>query len=84
MYDTQALAAAVAALPTCEGCHEPLIGQRSDSRYCSGACRQRAYRERRRDEHIERRGLDALDWMLATFPDPGRSRNARSGESRNA
>jgi len=30
----------------CEHCEEILDGQRSDSRYCSNACRQRAYRSR--------------------------------------
>ena len=32
---------------TCETCGETFIPKRSDSRYCSGACRQKAYRERR-------------------------------------
>lgn len=32
---------------TCESCGETFSGVRSDARYCSPACRQRAYRERR-------------------------------------
>ncbi len=31
--------------PTCDGCGEPMTG-RADRRYCSPACRQRAYRQR--------------------------------------
>jgi len=31
----------------CEGCDEPFRASRSDARYCSGACRQRAYRARK-------------------------------------
>ena len=31
---------------TCESCGAPFTGVRSDARYCSPACRQRAYRER--------------------------------------
>jgi len=31
----------------CAGCHEVMDGPRSDARYCSPACRQRAYRARR-------------------------------------
>jgi hypothetical protein len=31
----------------CEACGECMFDQRADARYCSGACRQRAYRERR-------------------------------------
>jgi hypothetical protein len=34
----------------CADCDEIMDGQRSDARYCSSACRQRAYRARRRDE----------------------------------
>lgn len=30
----------------CAGCGRPLTGVRPDARYCSGACRQRAYRVR--------------------------------------
>ena len=31
---------------TCQGCGRPFGGARSDARYCSGACRQQAYRQR--------------------------------------
>ena len=34
-------------LPTCQGCGAEMDG-RSDQRYCASACRQRAYRQRRR------------------------------------
>ncbi len=30
----------------CEGCAEPFIPRRGDSRYCTPACRQKAYRQR--------------------------------------
>jgi hypothetical protein len=35
---------------TCRGCGEVLDGKRSDARYCSPACRQRAYRARQQKE----------------------------------
>lgn len=34
---------------TCR-CGALLLGRRADSRYCSGACRQKAYRDRERAE----------------------------------
>lgn len=36
-----------AVTPTCEGCGDDMTG-RADRRYCSSACRQRAYRRRTR------------------------------------
>jgi hypothetical protein len=30
----------------CQGCGQRFTGARSDARYCSGACRQKAYRQR--------------------------------------
>jgi hypothetical protein len=33
----------------CEGCHERFTPQRVDARYCSPACRQRAYRKRHKE-----------------------------------
>lgn len=30
----------------CEGCGDSFVAARSDARYCSSACRQRAYRQR--------------------------------------
>lgn len=33
----------------CQECHDTLDGQRADARYCSSACRQRAYRSRLAD-----------------------------------
>lgn len=32
----------------CDGCSEAIRGARSDAVYCSSACRQQAYRDRRR------------------------------------
>jgi|SRR6516165_395213 hypothetical protein len=32
--------------PTCAGCKRPFVPSRKDARYCSNACRQRAYRGR--------------------------------------
>ena len=37
-----------AAERRCETCGGPLVGRRWDTHYCSNACRQKAYRERRR------------------------------------
>ena len=34
---------------TCPGCSALLVPLRSNSRYCSNKCKQRAYRQRRRD-----------------------------------
>lgn len=35
----------------CQVCGEPIDTGRADSRYCSSACRQKAYRQRARDSH---------------------------------
>jgi predicted nucleic acid-binding Zn ribbon protein len=32
---------------TCASCGRPFVGIRADARYCSNACKQRAYRQRR-------------------------------------
>jgi len=39
-----------ADLDHCTHCHSPYLATRSDSRYCSNACRQAAYRQRK-DTH---------------------------------
>lgn len=41
-------AAAKAKEATCEGCGEPFKPKRKDSRFCKGACRQKAYRGRKK------------------------------------
>ena len=38
----------------CVACERKFTPRRSDGRYCSPACRQRAYRERGRFEELER------------------------------
>ena len=40
---------------TCTECTTPFIAQRSDARYCSHKCRQRAYRRRQREKRREER-----------------------------
>jgi len=54
---------------------------RSDSTYCSSACRQRAYRDRRRTERVEHEFWAALAGLARFIGD---SRNAEVYESRNA
>jgi hypothetical protein len=39
----------------CEHCHASLSGKRLNKRYCSNACRQAAYRDRRYDYAADRR-----------------------------
>lgn len=36
----------------CETCGERFAAQRSTAKYCSGACRQEAYRERKESGYI--------------------------------
>ncbi len=81
----------------CEGCCAPLAG-RADRRFCSDACRQAAYRARRRDERNGRRLAELLAWwerFKADYPIPvhdpeacpaytADSRNAGGPDSRNA
>ncbi len=54
---------------------------RSDSFYCSAACRQRAYRDRRRTERAANELWSALAGLARLIGD---SRNAEVYESRNA
>jgi len=49
---------------TCDGCTEPFTAARSDARYCSPACRQRAYRLR-----AEAGELSAYHVGTAAFPE---------------
>jgi len=81
----------------CEGCCEPLTG-RADRRFCSAACRQSAYRARRRDERNGRRLAELLarwERFKSDHPIPVHapeacpastiaSRNAPTSRSRNA
>ncbi len=68
----------------CTGCEASLDeGSRSDRRFCSNACRQLAYRRRKHEANVERRGLEALAAMSALFREAD-SRNAAAGASRNA
>jgi len=81
----------------CEGCCEPLTG-RADRRFCSAACRQSAYRARRRDERNGRRLAELLarwEQFKSDHPIPAHdpalhractagSRNAGGPDSRNA
>jgi hypothetical protein len=45
---TRRAARAVAREKACETCGAPFTGTRRDARHCSSACRQKAYRERRK------------------------------------
>jgi hypothetical protein len=46
-------------VPICDACGARIWGARADTRYCSGACKQRAYRERLR--LVRRYGCTDLD-----------------------
>lgn len=35
---------------TCQQCHESFDADRSDAKYCSNACRQKAYRQRKKED----------------------------------
>lgn len=54
----------------CDGCGKEFTPARSDARYCSGACRTRAYRERHEGRRAPRKrrplpeAFDALLWDL--------------------
>ena len=50
----------------CETCLKPLEA-RADARFCGSACRQRAYRERRRSVTADWRVAAAL--LVASFPE---------------
>ncbi len=63
----------------CPECHGELAG-RVDQRFCSNACRQHAYRRRRHEAEVERKGLAILRrWARGEFG----SRNTGDGASRN-
>ncbi len=72
-----------AATDACDGCGDAFAGGRSDRRFCSNACRQLAYRRRKREADVERRFREALGAMFAMF-DKADSRNATAGSSPNA
>lgn len=46
---------------TCDGCREAFTPTRADARYCSPACRQRAYRDRREAGRPKRRRRPITD-----------------------
>lgn len=39
-----------ASWPTCQGCEKPYISRRSDSRYCNDKCKQKHYRQRKKEQ----------------------------------
>jgi predicted nucleic acid-binding Zn ribbon protein len=47
------VSAAVTASRACEVCGDPLTCRRADSRFCSNACRQEAYRRRLNRQHVQ-------------------------------
>jgi hypothetical protein len=47
---------------TCAGCDEPMAG-RADRRYCSSACRQRAYRNSQRENKVRNVEVEAANGM---------------------
>jgi hypothetical protein len=53
----------------CARCHKPFTAQRRDSRYCGGACRQAAYRERKLGRTLrpldEARQIGPVTWQHA-------------------
>jgi regulatory GntR family protein len=56
---------------TCASCGQPFAVTRSDARYCSPACRQRSYRQRRvpvpdcqRVAELMRARIDGGEWPL--------------------
>lgn len=57
---------------TCTECTTPFTAKRSDARYCSHKCRQRAYRRRQKEKRREERArlaeLEQLEQKAATEP----------------
>jgi hypothetical protein len=51
---------------TCDGCNKPMPEGRADRNYCSSACRQKAYRARKKDP-------------AASYQPPGRSAHCETG-----
>lgn len=47
VFEPQTVTATAPNRNACRGCSGPLLAARSDAQYCSSACRQRAYRDRR-------------------------------------
>ena len=50
---------------TCRVCGQRLTAKRSDARYCSSACRQKAYRNR----HVWVRWVRLTEQMVGRYPD---------------
>lgn len=83
----------LAEAPCCRECLVPLDDMRSDTVFCSSPCRQKAYRDRRRAERVDRDFWSAVAGMFRFMGD-GRnaseceamaaSRNAPAWSSRNA
>lgn len=71
----------------CEDCGRSANGSRSDARYCSNACRQRAYRERSKPRPSPDRVAEMLahlddvsDWFAGQRGEPVTG-NSRNGET---
>ena len=52
-------------MTTCKVCGRVLTARRSDARYCSPACRQKAYRDR----HVWVRWVRLTEQMVGRYPD---------------
>jgi hypothetical protein len=52
-------------ITTCRVCDRRLTAKRSDARYCSTACRQKAYRDR----HVWVRWVRLTEQMVGRYPD---------------
>jgi hypothetical protein len=53
------------AMATCRVCAQGFTAKRSDARYCSPACRQKAYRDR----HVWVRWVRLTEQMVGRYPD---------------
>ena len=68
---------------TCGACGRRVKGKRSDARYCSPACRQRAYRARSTEDELVRE-IEATRlryWRLTAELQTARGREVMSGEA---
>ena len=52
-------------MTTCRVCGQGFTAKRSDARYCSPACRQKAYRDR----HVWVRWVRLTEQMVGRYPD---------------
>jgi len=48
---------------TCEICRKTFAASRSDSRYCSNTCRQRAHRRKQQMQREKARALDSIRFI---------------------